>query len=64
MPARLYVMCVFMPPTIIFHGDVDTLTPLARAVGLQQTMVEMGSTWEIVAWPGGKQGHTHVDGAA
>jgi arylsulfatase A-like enzyme/dienelactone hydrolase len=53
-----------MPPTIIFNGEADTLTPLDRAVALQQRMVEMGSTCEIVAWPGGKHGHTNVDAAA
>lgn len=45
-----------LPPTLIYHGDADTLTPLEQSEWFQTRAREVGRTVEIVVHPGGKHG--------
>lgn len=42
-----------MPPTIEFHGDADTLVPLAQAIALRDKLVATGNVCELHIVPGG-----------
>jgi acetyl esterase/lipase len=42
-----------MPPVLAFHGDADTLVPLAQAVALREKLVAEGNTCELIIVPGG-----------
>lgn len=50
-----------MPPTIIFHGDADEITPYAGAVLFVQRMKEAGNTCIFVPHKGGEHGHINKD---
>lgn len=52
-----------VPPTLIFHGDADTVTPYAGAVRFTAEMKKLGNVSELVTCPGGKHGHTNQDKA-
>jgi acetyl esterase/lipase len=43
-------------PTLIYHGDADTLVPLDQSQRYQSRAREIGSTVELVVHPGGKHG--------
>lgn len=45
-----------LPPTLIYHGDADTLTPLEQSEWFQSKAREAGRTVEIVVHPGGRHG--------
>lgn len=44
------------PPTLIYHGDADTLVPLDQSQRYQARAREIGRTVELVVHPGGKHG--------
>ena len=46
-----------LPPTILFHGSADTVTPLAGAQAFRDAMLESGNRCELVVHPGGKHGY-------
>jgi len=43
-------------PTLIYHGDADTLVPLDQSQRYQSRAREIGSTVQLVVHPGGKHG--------
>jgi acetyl esterase/lipase len=43
-------------PTLIYHGDADTLVPLDQSQRYQARAREVGPTVELVVHPGGKHG--------
>jgi len=45
------------PPTLIFHGDKDGVTPLPTLKKYGKAMVENGNICELVIEPGGAHGH-------
>lgn len=45
-----------LPPTLILHGDADTLTPLDQTLRYQQAAQAVGSTVEVVVRKGKKHG--------
>ena len=45
-----------VPPTLIYHGDADTLVPLDQSQRYQSRAREVGPTVELVVHPGGKHG--------
>jgi acetyl esterase/lipase len=45
-----------LPPTLIHHGDADTLVPLEQSEWFQARAKEVGRTVEIVVHPGQKHG--------
>ena len=45
-----------LPPTLIFHGDADTLVPLDQSERFQAEARKAGRTVELVVHPGGKHG--------
>ena len=45
-----------VPPTLIYHGDADTLVPLDQSQRYQARAREVGPTVELVVHPGGKHG--------
>ena len=45
-----------VPPTLIYHGDADTLVPLDQSQRYQAHAREVGPTVELVVHPGGKHG--------
>ncbi|MFM7099859.1 MAG: alpha/beta hydrolase [Verrucomicrobiota bacterium] len=45
-----------LPPTLIYHGDADTLVPLEQSQRFQQQARAMGATVELVVHPGGQHG--------
>lgn len=44
------------PPTLIYHGDADTLVPLDQSQRYQARAQEVGRTVELVVHPGGQHG--------
>jgi len=44
------------PPTLIYHGDADTLVPLDQSLRYQRRARELGNTVELVVHPGGSHG--------
>ncbi|MCP5519979.1 MAG: alpha/beta hydrolase [Verrucomicrobiales bacterium] len=53
-PLRL--MSTNLPPTLIYHGDADTLVPLEQSEWYRDKARELGQTVELVVHPGGKHG--------
>jgi len=45
-----------LPPTLIFHGDADTLVPLDQSERFQTEAHKLGGTVELVVHHGGKHG--------
>lgn len=45
-----------MPPTLIYHGDADTLTPLEQSEWYIKKALEKGCETELVVHPGGEHG--------
>lgn len=50
-----------LPPTIIFHGTADTVTPYAGAVLFHQRMQQAGNSCQIVSHKGGRHGYFIFD---
>lgn len=50
-----------LPPTIVFHGTADTVTPFAGAQEFQKRMLEAGNACELVAHEGGRHGYFIFD---
>jgi dipeptidyl aminopeptidase/acylaminoacyl peptidase len=47
-----------MPPTLLFHGDADTIVPFKYAVVLEEKLRTTGNACEFVPMPGGGHGFT------
>lgn len=45
-----------LPPTLIYHGDADTLVPLDQSQRYQAEARPLGNTVEVVVHPGGHHG--------
>jgi acetyl esterase/lipase len=45
-----------LPPTLIYHGDADTLVPLDQSQRFQAEARKWGRTVEVVVHPGGQHG--------
>ncbi len=45
-----------MPPTLIFHGDADTLVPLDQSQRFQVRAKELGCRVELIIHSGGSHG--------
>lgn len=45
-----------MPPTLIYHGDADTLVPLEQSLRFRARAAELGMDVPVVVHPGGKHG--------
>lgn len=52
----IYHLTTNLPPTLIYHGDADTLTPLDQSLAFQRRAHELGRTVDLVVHPGGKHG--------
>ena len=50
-----------LPPTILFHGTGDTVTPYAGAKAFTEAMVKAGNRCELVTHEGGKHGYLMFD---
>lgn len=50
-----------VPPTLIFHGTGDTVTPFGGATAFRERMQEAGNRCELVAHPDGKHGYLMFD---
>jgi acetyl esterase/lipase len=50
-----------LPPTLVFHGTDDTVTPYAGALAFQQKMQNAGNDCELVTGEGGKHGYLIFD---
>ncbi len=50
-----------VPPTIVFHGTGDTVTPFAGAEAFQKAMREAGNRCELDVHEGGKHGYLMFD---
>ncbi|MBL9132505.1 MAG: sulfatase-like hydrolase/transferase, partial [Verrucomicrobiaceae bacterium] len=46
-----------LPPTLIFQGDADIVTPPAGASAYQKAMREHGGVCELISYAGGKHGY-------
>jgi acetyl esterase/lipase len=45
-----------LPPTLIYHGDADTLTPLNQSLRFQRRAADYGREVQVVVHPGGGHG--------
>ena len=52
----LYFVSSDAPPTLIYHGDADTLVPLDQSQRYQARAREVGANVELVVHPGGGPG--------
>ena len=52
----IYYVSSNLPPTLIYHGDADTLVPLDQSRRFQARARELGRTVELVVHPGGHHG--------
>ncbi len=52
----IYYLSSNLPPTLIYHGDADTLVPLDQSQRFQARARELGRTVELVVHPGGHHG--------
>ena len=52
----IYYVNSNLPPTLIFHGDADTLVPLDQSERFQAEARKLGRTVELVVHHGGKHG--------
>jgi acetyl esterase/lipase len=52
----IYYVSSNLPPTLIFHGDADTLVPLDQSERFQAEARKSGRTVELVVHHGGKHG--------
>lgn len=50
-----------VPPTIVFHGTGDTVTPYAGAVEFQKKMTELNNNCELISHPNGVHGYFIFD---
>jgi len=50
-----------LPPTIVFHGTADTVTPYKGAVEFQKKMLAAGNKCELVSHEGGVHGYFIFD---
>jgi acetyl esterase/lipase len=50
-----------LPPTIVFHGTGDTVTPFAGAKAFHERMLKAGNRCELVVHEGGKHGYLMFD---
>lgn len=50
-----------VPPTILFHGTADTVTPYAGAVAFQSAMQRAGNRCELISGHEGKHGYLIFD---
>jgi len=52
----IYHITQDLPPTLIYHGDADTLTPLEQSEWFRDRAAEQGHDVQIVVQPGGGHG--------
>jgi acetyl esterase/lipase len=52
----IYYVSSNLPPSLIYHGDADTLVPLDQSERFQAEARKVGGTVELVVHPGGKHG--------
>jgi len=52
----IYHVTDALPPTLIYHGDADTLVPLDQSERFQAKAREVGREVKLVVHPGGKHG--------
>ena len=52
----IYYVHSNLPPTLIYHGDADTLVPLDQSERYQVEARKLGCTVELVVHPGGQHG--------
>jgi acetyl esterase/lipase len=52
----IYYLTTNLPPTLIYHGDADTLVPLEQSERFQSVARSLGDTVEVRVHRGGKHG--------
>ena len=52
----IYHLSADLPPTLIYHGDADTLVPLEQSQRFRDRAAELGHDVNLVVHPGGKHG--------
>lgn len=52
----IYFLTTNFPPTLIYHGDADTLVPIDQSQRFQTEARKLGRTLELVVHPGGQHG--------
>jgi acetyl esterase/lipase len=52
----IYYITSNLPPTLIYHGDADTLVPLDQSVRFQAEARKLGCTVDLVVHHGGQHG--------
>lgn len=52
----IYYITTNLPPTLIYHGDADTLVPLEQSERFQEVARALGCTVEVRVHHGGKHG--------
>jgi len=52
----IYYVSSNLPPSLIYHGDADTLVPLDQSERFQAEARKAGGTVELVVHPGGEHG--------
>ena len=50
-----------LPPTIVFHGTADTVTPIAGAIQFHERMTQLGNRCQLVSQKGGSHGYFIFD---
>jgi dipeptidyl aminopeptidase/acylaminoacyl peptidase len=55
LPREIHPFMRRLPPTLILHGDADTVVPVAEAYSLQKALEERKVPYEMQIYPG--EGH-------
>lgn len=50
-----------LPPTIVFHGTADTVTPMAGATKFHERMLQLGNQCQLESHKGGSHGYFIFD---
>ena len=52
----IYYITADLPPTLIYHGDADTLVPLEQSERFRDRATKLGCDVKVVVHPGGQHG--------
>ncbi|MFL6436936.1 MAG: alpha/beta hydrolase family protein [Terriglobales bacterium] len=56
MPPEMIAQTRRMPPTLLLHGDADSMVPVSEAYAVEALLKQLGTKHELKVYPG--QGHS------
>ena len=56
MPPEIIAEAEYMPPTLLLHGEADSVVPVSEAFAVESLLKRLGTKHELKVYPG--QGHS------